>query len=166
MAIRSILEYPDPRLRKVAQPVVQFDAALREQIEDLFDTLYSSRGIGLAATQIDLHRRIIVIDVSGSATAPMLFINPVIVERTTPAMVEESCLSLPGIQEVVRRDARITVSTMDAEGRSAQRPLDGLAAVCLQHEIDHLDGILFADRLSVWRRFRLRRQYRRSVNFT
>lgn len=164
MAIRSILEYPDPRLRTIAQPVGQFDAVLLGQIEDLFDTLYASKGIGLAATQVDLHRRIVVIDVSGAASAPMLFINPVILQRSTPAMVEESCLSLPGIQDVVRRDARITVNSLDSAGTPSQRQLEGLAAVCLQHEIDHLDGVLFADRLSLLKRFRLRRRLRRSVN--
>jgi peptide deformylase len=165
MAIRSILEHPDPRLRTIAQPVAQFDAELLGQVQDLFDTLYASKGIGLAATQVDLHRRIVVVDVSGAANDPMLFINPVIVRRSTPAMVEESRLSLPGIQDVVRRDARITVDAMDAAGTPSQRQLEGLAAVCLQHEIDHLDGIMFADRLSLWSRFRLRWRLRKSVNF-
>jgi peptide deformylase len=160
MAVLSILEYPDPRLRRVAEPVTRFDADLAQQVEDLFDTLRASGGIGLAATQVDLHRRIVVTHVHGNAGAPELFINPVVVRRDTPAMVEESCLSLPGLVDVVRRDARVVVQAVDRQGVPYERTLQGLEAVCLQHEIDHLDGVLFADRLSWFKRLRLRRRLR------
>lgn len=160
MPVLSILEYPDPRLRRVAAPVTSFDADLAQQVDDMQETLRASGGIGLAATQVDLHRRIVVIDVSGGANAPELFINPVVLRRDTPAMVEESCLSLPGLLDIVRRDARIVVRAFDRDGAPFERTLQGLAAVCLQHEIDHLDGVLFSDRLSWFRRLRARRRLR------
>lgn len=166
MARLTVLEYPDPRLRTVAQPVVEFDATLSRQIEDLFETLYASRAIGLAATQVDLHRRILVMDVSADQSAPLLFINPEILARDAMAMVEESCLSLPGISESVARATRVTVRTLDRDGRASERELRDLEAVCLQHELDHLDGRLFADHLAFFKRLRVWRRLgaRRSVN--
>lgn len=166
MARLTVLEYPDPRLRTIAQPVVEFDAHLSRQIDDLFETLYASRAIGLAATQVDLHRRILVMDVSADQKAPQLFINPEILARDALAMVEESCLSLPGISESVPRATRVTVRAVDRDGRSAERELRDLEAVCLQHEMDHLEGRLFADHLSFFKRLRVWRQLgaRRSVN--
>lgn len=166
MARLTVLEYPDPRLRKVAQPVTAFDTALSQQIEDLFETLYASKAIGLAATQVDLHLRILVMDVSADQSAPQLFINPEILARDAMAMVEESCLSLPGICESVPRATRVTVRRLDREGRPSERELHDLEAVCLQHEMDHLEGRLFADHLSFFKRLRVWRQLgaRGSVN--
>lgn len=162
----AILEYPDPRLRTVASPVVDFDAVLSQQIENLFETLYASKAIGLAATQVDLHRRILVIDVSSDQTMPRLYINPEIVARDAIAMVEESCLSLPGISESVQRAARVTVRAAARDGRPFEAELEGLEAVCLQHEMDHLEGRLFADHLSFFKRLRVWRRLGagRSVN--
>jgi peptide deformylase len=166
MARLTVLEYPDARLRIVARPVVAFDAALSRQIEDLFETLYAERAIGLAATQVDLHCRMLVMDVSADQSAPQLFINPEILARDAIAMVEESCLSLPGISESVARSTRVTVRTVDRDGQPFERELRDLAAVCLQHEMDHLDGRLFADHLSFFKRLRVWRRLgtRGSVN--
>ncbi len=158
MARLAVLEYPDPRLRTVAAAVEQFDDALASQIEDLFETLYASRAIGLAATQVDLHRRILVMDVSADQRAPLLFINPQILARDALAMVEESCLSLPGICESVPRATRVTVRAVDRAGVPFERELRDLEAVCLQHEMDHLEGRLFADHLSFFKRLRVWRR--------
>jgi len=151
-----ILEYPDPRLRRPAQPVTDFGSDLQRLVDDLFETMYATRSIGLAATQVDVHRQVIVIDVSGRGTDPQVFINPEIVSRHDMAMVEEGCLSLPGVSESVKRAMKVRVRTFDRQGVPYEHDLEGILAVCLQHEKDHLAGVLFIDRLSFWRRLRLR----------
>lgn len=158
MALLTILEYPDPRLRTRAQPVTQFDAALAQLIEDMFETMYAAPGIGLAATQVDVHRRLIVIDVSAEHTEPQVFINPEILERDGRCETEEGCLSVPGVFDQVERAERVRVRYQDRAGAPVERELDGVAAVCLQHEMDHLEGKLFVDYLSDLKRERIRKK--------
>jgi peptide deformylase len=156
MSRLDILEYPDPRLRARAQPVRQFGPDLHRLVDDLIETMYATHSIGLAATQVDVHRQVIVMDVSGRGTDPQVFINPEILARRGACMVEEGCLSLPGIHESLKRALRVRVRTLDLQGVAYEHELDGMLAVCLQHEMDHLAGTLFIDRLSFWRKLRLR----------
>jgi peptide deformylase len=158
MALLPILEYPDPRLRTKARPVTAFDAALKARIEDLFETMYAAPGIGLAATQVDWHQRLIVIDVSKDQTGREVFINPEILGASGQATGEEGCLSVPGIYDDVPRAEQVRVRYQDARGAWIERELDGMLAVCLQHEIDHLDGKLFVDYLSELKRQRIRKK--------
>src|ERR1700680_118717 len=145
MALLPILEFPDPRLRTRAQPVQQFDAALKQLIADMLQTMYAAPGIGLAATQVNVHRQLLVMDVSSEKNQPQVYINPEIVTRDGLEGSEEGCLSVPNIFEEVERAARVRVRAQDADSRPLERELDGLAAICLQHEIDHLAGKLFVD---------------------
>jgi peptide deformylase len=161
MALRPVLEYPDPRLRTRAEPVRHFDAELACLIDDLFETLYASRAIGLAATQVDVHRQVLAIDLSARGEAPEVFINPRILSRRRIGIVEESCVSLPGISECVRRATVLRVHYQDRHGQAVEREVNGLLAVCLGHEIDHLEGRLFIDRLSLLKRLRLRWRFSR-----
>ena len=157
MALRTILRYPDPRLLQVAAPVERVDDAIRELIRDMSDTMYESPGIGLAATQIDVHLRIIVIDLSEKRDALQAFINPEIVSAGNELTVhEEGCLSVPGIFENVERPGRITVRALDAQGQPFTLDAEGLLAVCLQHEIDHLNGRVFVQHLSRLKQTRIR----------
>jgi len=158
MALLPILEFPDPRLRTRAQPVQQFDAALRQLIADLLQTMYAAPGIGLAATQVNVHRALLVMDLSTDKNQPQVYINPEIVTRDGVEVSEEGCLSVPNIFEEVERAARVRVRAHDADGALFERELDGLAAVCLQHEMDHLAGKLFVDYLSGLKRERIRRK--------
>ena len=160
MAVLRILELPDPRLRKRAVPVDLFDDALRSQVGDLLDTLYSTRAIGLAATQVDIHRQIVVMDLSAERNRPQVFVNPRALAQQTLAMVEESCLSVPGISASVRRCIHLRVAAQDVTGAPLERALEGLEAVCLQHEMEHLQGTLFTDHLPFLQRLRWRRQLR------
>ncbi len=159
MAILDILEFPDPRLRTVAEPVEVFDEALGSLVSDLLATMYAAPGIGLAATQVNVHKRLLVMDVSDDRSQPLVFINPV-VEILDPELGEydEGCLSVPGFYETVQRPQRIAVTALDTQGRETRSELDGLAAVCVQHEIDHLDGKLFVDYLSPLKRQRIRKK--------
>jgi peptide deformylase len=158
MALLPILEFPDPRLRTRAQPVEQVDAALRKLIDDMFETMYAAPGIGLAATQVNVHRRFMVIDVSESRKEPLVFINPEILERQGVEETEEGCLSVPGVYDKVTRADRIRVRALDRDGKQFEMDADGLLAVCIQHEMDHLDGKLFVDYLSELKRTRIRRK--------
>jgi peptide deformylase len=158
MAKLTILEFPDPRLRKKAAPVDHVDDALRALIDDMFETMYAAPGIGLAATQVDVHRRLLVADVSSDKSAPHVFINPVIVEKDGVTVTEEGCLSVPGYYEEVTRAEHIRVRYLDRDGRDCEDELEGLLAVCVQHEIDHLDGKLFVDYLSEAKRSRIRKK--------
>jgi len=158
MALLTILEYPDPRLRTRAQPVTEFDQPLASLVQDMFETMYAAPGIGLAATQVDVHRRLIVIDVSAERTEPQVFINPEILEREGSCETEEGCLSVPGVFDQVERAERVRVRFQDATGKSEERELTGVIAVCLQHEMDHLEGKLFVDYLSDLKRQRIRRK--------
>jgi len=158
MARLQILEYPDPRLRTRAKPVEVFDAALSRQVEDMFETMYAAPGIGLAATQVDYHKRLIVMDVSEDKRQPQVFINPEILTAEGTGTGEEGCLSVPGIFDEVKRAARIRARAQDVTGKVFEIDLDGLAAVCLQHEMDHLEGKLFVDYLSDLKRERIRKK--------
>jgi peptide deformylase len=153
----QILEYPDPRLRKVAQPVTVFDGRLRQLVADMAETMYAAPGIGLAATQVDVHERLIVIDVSENKDHLRVFINPEIVwasEET--ALCEEGCLSVPGVYDEVRRPARVQVRFQDVDGQTHEIDCEGMLAVCIQHEMDHLTGKVFVDYLSVLKQDRIR----------
>jgi peptide deformylase len=158
MALLPILEFPDPRLRTRAAPVQQFDAALKQLIADMLQTMYAAPGIGLAATQVNVHRQLLVMDVSSEKNQPEVYINPEIVTRDGVEVSEEGCLSVPNIFEEVERAARVRVRAQDADGHAFERELEGLTAVCLQHEIDHLAGKLFVDYLSGLKRERIRRK--------
>jgi peptide deformylase len=158
MAQLAILEYPDPRLRTKAEPVTVFDAALKQQVADMFETMYAAPGIGLAATQVNWHHRLLVIDVSEEKNQPLVLINPEILAREGEATGEEGCLSVPGIYDDVPRAARVRVRAQDVDGKTVERDLDGMLAVCVQHEMDHLDGKLFVDYLSELKRQRIRKK--------
>ena len=158
MALLQILEFPDPRLRTRAQPVTQVDAALRTLIDDMFETMYAAPGIGLAATQVNVAKRLLVIDVSEKHDRPLVLINPDVVAREGVEETEEGCLSVPGVFDKVTRAERITVRALDRDGKPFELEADGLLAVCIQHEIDHLDGKLFVDYLSELKRTRIRKK--------
>jgi peptide deformylase len=158
MALLTIIEYPDPRLRTRASPVTEFDAELGRLIDDMFATMYAAPGIGLAATQVNVHKRLIVIDLSQEPKDPQVFINPQILAREGVATMEEGCLSVPGIFDEIERAASIRVRAQDRAGALFERDLDGMLAVCLQHEMDHLEGRLFVDYLSDVKRERIRRK--------
>ena len=158
MAKLTVLEFPDPRLRKTATPVVQVDDALRELVDNMFETMYAAPGIGLAATQIDVHRRFLVADVSADNNEPHVLINPVILEKDGEQVSEEGCLSVPGYYEEVERADRIRVRYQNRDGDEVETEMEGLLAVVVQHEIDHLDGKLFVDYLSEAKRSRIRKR--------
>ena len=158
MALLTILEFPDPRLRTRAQPVQQVDATVRKLVDDLFETMYAAPGIGLAATQVNVHQRVLVIDISENRKEPLALINPEIVSREGIEETEEGCLSVPGIYDKVTRADRIRVRALDYDGKAIEFDADGLRAVCIQHEIDHLDGKLFVDYLSDLKRTRIRKK--------
>ncbi|MBV8467030.1 MAG: peptide deformylase [Burkholderiales bacterium] len=148
MAILNILHYPDERLHNVATPVEQVDDKLRQLIDDMAETMYAAPGIGLAATQVDVHKRLVVIDVSEDKTGLTTFINPRIVEADGKTTYEEGCLSVPGIYEEVERAEHVVVEALDRDGKPFRLEADGLLAICIQHEIDHLDGKVFVEKLS------------------
>jgi peptide deformylase len=158
MAKLTILEFPDPRLRKTATPVAQVDDALRELTDNMFETMYAAPGIGLAATQVDVHRRFLVADVSADNNEPHVLINPVILDKDGVQVSEEGCLSVPGYYEEVQRADHIRVRYQDRNGDEIETEMEGLLAVVVQHEIDHLDGKLFVDYLSDAKRSRIRKR--------
>ncbi|MGH8509616.1 MAG: peptide deformylase [Gammaproteobacteria bacterium] len=158
MAILDILHYPDPRLRVKAQPVPAVDDSVRRLVSDLFETMYAAPGVGLAATQVNVHWRVIVTDVSERHDQPWCFINPCVTSAEGRKQTEEGCLSVPGVFETVERAERIQVQALNAQGETITLAADGLLAVCIQHEIDHLDGKLFVDYLSTLKRNRLRKK--------
>lgn len=158
MALRTILEFPDPRLRTRARPVTEFDAALGTLIDDLFETMYAAPGIGLAATQVDVHQRVIVIDTSSDKSGALALVNPEILAREGEESTEEGCLSVPGIFDEVKRAAKVRVRAQDRAGAVLERDYDDILAVCIQHEMDHLDGRLFVDYLSDLKRERIRKK--------
>jgi len=148
MAKLAILEYPDPRLRTLAQPIEQFDETLEALVNDMVETMYSAHGIGLAATQVDVHKQLLVLDVSENQDQPRIYINPRIISEEGEQNCEEGCLSVPGIYAQVNRAETIRVAAEDAGGVTFEEDMTGLHAVCLQHEMDHLKGRLFVDYLS------------------
>lgn len=159
MTVLNILEFPDPRLRTVATPVREVTEQHRTLIDDMFETMYDAPGIGLAATQVNVHERILVMDLSEDHNEPLVFINPE-VEVLDPELGEydEGCLSVPGFYETVNRPQKIRVTALNRTGESFTREIEGLLAICLQHEIDHLDGKLFVDYLSPLKRQRIRKK--------
>lgn len=156
MTILRILEFPDPRLRKKATPVEVVDDTLRGLIDDMFETMYEAPGIGLAATQVDVHKRLLVADISHEKTDPYILINPQLLEKDGLIVSEEGCLSVPGYYEEVERAEHIRVSFLNRDGAEVEMEANGMLAVCFQHEIDHLDGKLFVDYLSEVKRQRIR----------
>jgi peptide deformylase len=148
MALLPILHYPDPRLHKIAAPVASVDDRIRKLIRDMGETMYAAPGIGLAATQVDVHERVLIIDISDARDELQAFVNPVILETRGEAETEEGCLSVPGVYDKVRRAEWIRVEALNAAGERFTLETEGLLAVCIQHEIDHLDGKVFVDYLS------------------
>ncbi|MBM4195688.1 MAG: peptide deformylase [Gammaproteobacteria bacterium] len=163
MALLKILEYPDPRLRSRARPVAVVDDRLRQLARDMLETMYAAPGVGLAATQVDVHERLIVMDVSDDRSAPLVLINPEILSRDGLEAGEEGCLSVPGYTESVERAARIRVRALNDQGKPFEFDADGLLAVCVQHELDHLEGKLFIDHLSELKRQRIRKKLEKTA---
>ena len=161
MALLPILEYPDPRLRKVAAPVTQFDASLVKLARDMAETMYAAPGVGLAATQVDVHKRVIVIDTSDTKDDLLVLVNPQIVMAEGEAECEEGCLSVPGYYDKVTRAAKVTVRAQNARGDPFELTTNGLLAVCIQHEMDHLQGKVFVEYLSPLKRARLAAKLRK-----
>ncbi len=166
MALLTILHYPDERLRTVAKPVERVDDPLRAFIDDMFETMYEAPGIGLAATQVNFHQRLVVIDVSEEKDQPLVLINPEILEKRGAEEMDEGCLSVPGIYETVERAEWIKVRALDRNGEPFELETDGLLAVCIQHELDHLEGKLFVDYLSILKRQRIKKKLEKQLRQT
>lgn len=162
MSVLKILHYPDPRLRERAKRVDEIDGVLRKTIQDMFETMYQAPGIGLAAVQVGLPLQLAVIDVSEEKNEPRVFINPQIVRRTGEVKSEEGCLSVPGYYDTIRRSEQVAIKALNEEGTPFELDAQGLLAICIQHEIDHLNGRLFIDQLSDLKRRRVRRQLARA----
>jgi peptide deformylase len=162
MALLPILHHPDPRLRQKAKPVTRFDAALKKLVADMFETMYAAPGVGLAATQVGIAQRVAVMDCSREEKRrePIVMVNPEILEQTEPTEVDEGCLSVPGVADTLKRYARLKARAQDATGQAFEIEAEGLLAQCIQHEIDHLDGKLYIDRLSSLKRERLLKRLR------
>ncbi len=158
MAILDILHFPDPRLRLTCKPVESVDEGIRRLVDDMLETMYAAPGIGLAAIQVNVHKRVIVVDVSEDKSDPLCLINPEVIHSDGIEEMQEGCLSVPGFYETVRRAESIRVKAMDRMGEVIEFDADGLLAVCIQHEIDHLDGKLFVDYLSSLKRQRIRKK--------
>ena len=158
MSILNILEFPDPRLRTVAKPVESVDASLQKLIDDMLETMYAAPGIGLAATQVDCHKQLVVIDVSEGKDQPIVLINPKITKRDGEQVYQEGCLSVPGFYENVDRPQKVKIKALDRDGQPFELIAEGLLAVCIQHECDHLNGKLFVDYLSTLKRDRIKKK--------
>ncbi len=158
LSILDILIYPETRLRRTAEPVADVDAEVAALVDAMLETMYAAPGIGLAATQVDVHRRVVVIDVSEENDSPLVLINPELLHAEGESEMKEGCLSIPDVYELVRRPAEVRVAAVDREGAPFELDADGLLATCIQHEIDHLDGKLFVDYLSPLKRGRIRKK--------
>ncbi|MBT0731607.1 peptide deformylase [Rosenbergiella nectarea] len=158
MSVLQVLHYPDERLRKVAKPVAQVTSDIKQIVDDMFETMYAEEGIGLAATQVDIHQRIIVIDVSEERNERLVLINPEILNKCGETGIEEGCLSIPEQRALVPRAEKVTIRALNREGEQFELDADGLLAICIQHEIDHLEGKLFIDYLSPLKRQRIRQK--------
>ncbi len=158
MALLPILEYPDPRLRIRAEPVLEVDETISTLVSDMLETMYEAPGIGLAATQVNIHKRLLVLDISEKRNEPCCLINPKILSREGQIGYEEGCLSVPGFSEEIQRAERISVEALDEKGNPRKFEAEGLFAVCIQHEMDHLEGKLFVDYLSELKRQRLKKK--------
>jgi len=161
--ILDILKYPDKRLRTIAKPVVSVDETIRQQVKDMFETMYEASGIGLAATQVNFHQRIIVIDISDQCNEPICLINPEVIEKSGEIQWEEGCLSVPDYYENVIRANDIKVQALNQHGETFELEASEMLSVCIQHEIDHLDGILFVDHLSKLKQKRLKKKTEKKV---
>jgi peptide deformylase len=166
MSILQILHYPDARLHKVAEPVTEVDDGIRRLVRDMAETMYAAPGIGLAATQVDVHKQVIVIDVSEAKNSLQVFINPRLVQSEGMQEYEEGCLSVPGIYELVRRPERVTVEALDVNGKTFRIDTDGLLAVCVQHEMDHLKGKVFVEYLSQLKQTRIKHKMKKRLRET
>jgi peptide deformylase len=166
MALLPILRYPDPRLHTKAKPVDSVDAGIRKLVADMAETMYAAPGIGLAATQVDVHRRVLVLDITEDKSKLQAFINPEIVWREGECVGEEGCLSVPGIYETVKRSERVKVRALNTEGQAFEIEAEGLLAVCLQHEIDHLDGKVFVEYLSRLKLSRIKARLEKQARIT
>ncbi len=166
MAILSIVHYPDQRLRTIAKPIPEVDDSIRQLVDDMLETMYQAPGIGLAATQVDVHKRLIVIDVTEDKNQPLCFINPEIIAREGAEIMDEGCLSVPGIYEPVERAEMIKVGALDRNGEPFEMEVHGLLSVCIQHEMDHLVGKLFVDYLSELKRQRIRKKMEKTRQHT
>jgi len=158
MAILNVLRFPDPRLRTVAKPVDQVTPEIKKIVDDMLETMYDENGVGLAATQADIHLRIVVMDCSEEHDTPIVMINPEIIKREGSMMNEEGCLSVPGTYASVERAEKVTVSALDRDGKQFEFDADELLAICVQHELDHLIGKLFVDYLSPLKRKRIQKK--------
>lgn len=157
MSLLPILEYPDPKLRTIARPVTVFDARIKQIVKDMFETMYHAPGIGLAATQVDIHERIVVMDISEEKKQPLVLINPEVeILDGEPQVMQEGCLSIPGFYEDIERIAHCKLNAFDEQGQAYEKICTGLLAVCVQHELDHLNGKLFVDYLSPLKRNRIK----------
>ncbi|MBP6529423.1 MAG: peptide deformylase [Burkholderiales bacterium] len=161
MALLTILEYPDPRLKRIAAPVTEFTPAIKKLVDDMAHTMYEAPGIGLAATQVDVHKRIVVIDVSEDKSDLRVFINPEIIEADGELVGEEGCLSVPGYYDNVKRAGRVKVRAQDATGAAFELEATELLAVCIQHEMDHLKGTVFVDHLSQLKQVRVKNKMKK-----
>ena len=161
--ILNILKYPDKRLRTIAKPVVSVDETIKQQVKDMFETMYEAPGIGLAATQVNFHQRIIVIDISDQCNEPICLINPKVIEKSGEIQWEEGCLSVPDYYENVIRANDIKVQALNQHGKTFELEASEILSVCIQHEIDHLDGILFVDHLSKLKQKRLKKKTEKKV---
>ena len=166
MALLPILRFPDPRLKKIAAPVEKIDDGIRTLIADMAETMYEAPGIGLAATQVNVHKQVILIDISEERNQLRVLINPRILERDGVQVYEEGCLSVPGIYDKVERAAQVRVTYLDREGQPCELEADGLLAVCIQHEIDHLQGKVFVDHLSQLKQARIKATLAKQARIT
>lgn len=166
MALLPILRYPDPRLHKRAAPVAKVDEDIRKLVADMAETMYEAPGIGLAATQVDVHRRVVVIDVTEDKSGLLALINPEILERSGEQVCEEGCLSVPGVYEKVARAERVKVRALDTRGEAFELEAEGMLAVCIQHEIDHLDGKVFVEYLSQLKQGRIKAKLAKKARIT
>ena len=166
MAVLNILRYPDPRLYQKAEPVAEIDESVRTLVQDMAETMYAAPGIGLAATQVDVHRRVVVIDASENRDRLLVLINPEIVSREGDQYCEEGCLSLPGIYEAVERAERVTVRALGLDGKSFTLTADKVLAICIQHELDHLEGKVFVDYLSRLKQQRIKARLQKQLRKT
>ncbi|MDT9587625.1 MAG: peptide deformylase [Candidatus Arsenophonus melophagi] len=161
MSVLNILHHPDERLRKIAKPIKKIDTAIHHIINDMFETMYAEKGIGLAATQVNIHQRIIVIDISETRNEKLVLINPIILETSGTTGIEEGCLSIPKQRAFISRAKRIKIHALDINGKSFELETDDLLAICIQHEIDHLNGKLFIDYLSALKRQRIKQKIKK-----
>ncbi len=166
MSLLPILRFPDARLKKIAAPVEKIDDGIRRLAADMAETMYEAPGIGLAATQVDVHRQVVVIDISEEKNQLLVLVNPRITHRDGVQVYEEGCLSVPGIYDKVERAAQVTVEYLDLEGQTRTLTADGLLAVCIQHELDHLQGRVFVDHLSQLKQMRIKTKLAKQARIT